>query len=97
MYKKIEAGKQLGFSKEIERDGKLLWYEYAVQKVKDVYFVYECEIAEEKIAMDEYEYENVYKYSSFDEVEKNFTGKYGVNFSDIKPLKGQYLFNPDLY
>ena len=75
----------------------MFWYEYAVQKVKNVYYVYECEIAEDKMAMDEYEYEYVYKYLSIDEVESNFKGKYGIKFSDIKPLKGQYLFEPNLY
>lgn len=35
------------------------------------------------------EYETVNKYSSFDEIENNF--------SDIGPLKGQYIFNPRFY
>ncbi len=34
IIKKIESGKQLGISKKIEKNGKLFWYEYAIQKVK---------------------------------------------------------------
>lgn len=96
IIKKIESGKQLGISKKIEKNGKLFWYEYAIQKVKKIYYVYVCEIAEEKMAIDEYEYEYEYKYSSFAEVENNFISKYDIKFSDIKPLKGQYIFSPDL-
>lgn len=96
MIKKLESGKQLGISKEIEKNGKLFWYEYAVQKVNNIYYVYECEIAEDKMAMDEYEYEYEYKYFSFDEVESNFNSKYEIGFLDIKPLKGQYIFKPNL-
>ncbi len=48
------------------------------------------------MAIDEYEYEYEYKYSSFAEVENNFISKYDIKFSDIKPLKGQYIFSPDL-
>lgn len=36
-------------------------------------------------------YENINKYLSIEAVEKNFIEKY-----DIKPLKGQHIFNPSL-
>lgn len=57
MLKKIEKGMQLGIEKRIQKEQKYFWYSYAVQKKGNVYYVYE--------------YENIYKYLSFDEV-KNF-------------------------
>lgn len=49
------------------------------------------------MAMEEYEYENVNKYISIEEVERNFNGKYDIRFSDIHTLKGQRIFNPFCY
>lgn len=97
VYKKIESGKQLGIDKRIEKNDGFYWYSYAVQKIDDTYIVYECEIAEDNMAMEEYEYENVNKYISIQEVERNFNGKYDIRFSDIHPLKGQRIFNPFIY
>lgn len=92
IYKKIESGKQLGIDKRIEKPDGFYWYSYAVQKIDDTYIVYECEIAEDNMAMEEYEYENVNKYLSVEEVERNFMGKYDIEFSDIHPLKGKRIF-----
>lgn len=61
IYKKIESGKQLGIDKRIEKYNGFYWYSYVVQKIDDTYIVYECEIAENNMAMEEYEYENVNK------------------------------------
>lgn len=97
LHKKIESGKQLGISVRVEKENNFYWYSYAIQKVDNIYFVYECEIDEDNMANEEYEYETVNKYSSFDEVEKNFVSKYDINFSDVGPLKGQYIFNPKFY
>lgn len=97
MKKRLDKGKQQGISKQVDKNGKLYWYSYAVQKINGIYIVYECEIAEENMAAEVYEYENVTKYSSFDEVKENFVEKYGITFADVGPLKGQYLFNPKFY
>lgn len=97
IYQKLESGKQLGIEKKIEKNGIFYWYSYAVQKVDGNYVVYECEIAEDNMAMEEYEYEKINKYLSVKEVEKNFIEKYDIKFSDIKPLKGQHIFNPYFY
>ena len=96
-YDKIEAGKQLGISIKIKKNDVFYWYSYAVQKIDNNYIVYECEIAEDNMAMEEYEYENINKYLSIEEVERNFIEKYDIRFSDIKPLKGQHIFNPFFY
>lgn len=97
MIDKIEQGKQLGIDKRICRENKYYWYSYAIQKKDDIYFVYECEIAEEKMAMEEYEYENINKYHFWDDVVKNFPGNYGIGFEDISALRGQRIFNVELY
>ncbi len=93
----MESGKQLGIEKRIQKNNRFYWYSYAVQKVDDVYVVYECEIAEDNMAMEKYEYEKINRYLSVEEIEKNFIEKYDIKFSDISPLKGQRIFNPYFY
>lgn len=56
-YLKLEKGKQIG----ILKGNKYYWYSYTVQKVNDIYTVYEHEIAEDNICMEIDEYENIYQ------------------------------------
>ena len=48
-YLKLEKGKQIGIRKRILKGNKYYWYSYAIQKVNDIYIVYEHEIAEDNI------------------------------------------------
>ena len=57
-YLKLEKGKQIGIRKRILKGNKYYWYSYAIQKVNDIYIVYEHEIAEDNICMEINEYEN---------------------------------------
>lgn len=41
--------------------------------------------------------ENINKYHLWDDVVKNFPGNYGIGFEDISTLKGQRIFNVELY
>ena len=43
------------------------------------------------------EYENIYKYLSFEDVKNSFPAKYGISFEDIHVLKGQKIFNVNFY
>ena len=97
MQKKIEQGKQLGIEKRIQRQQKHFWYSYAVQKKGDIYYAYEYEIAEDNMAKEVCEYENIYKYLSFEDVKNSFPAKYGISFEDIHVLKGQKIFNVNFY
>lgn len=97
MLNKIEQGMQLGIEKRIQKEQKYFWYSYAVQKKGNIYYVYEYEIAEENMAGEICEYENIYKYLSFEEVKKFFPSKYGIHFEDIHVLKGQKIFNVNFY
>ena len=47
--KKIESGKQLGTALRVYKDQQYSWYEYAVQKKDNIYYVYESEIEEKNI------------------------------------------------
>lgn len=49
------------------------------------------------MVMEVCEYENIYKYLSLEDVINNFPDKYGIYFEEIHPLKGQRIFNIDLY
>ena len=66
-------------------------------KKGNTYYVYECEIDDKKIAMEEYEYETVKKYSSLQDVIDSFPGRYGSRFNDIHTFKGVRVFNVDPY
>lgn len=94
---KIELGKQLGLRLRIQKEQKWYWYSYAIQKKGNIYYVYEDEIAEENMAREVWEYENVYKYSSLEDAKKQYPHKYGTCFDDIHVLKGITIFNVDPY
>ena len=97
MINKIENGVQLGIEKRIQKGQKFFWYSCALQKRENIYYVYECEVAEDNMAQELYEFENVYKYLSLGEVQKNFPNKYECSFHDIYVLKGNKIFNVDFY
>lgn len=87
----------MGVEVRIQKNNKYFWYSYAIQKHNHVYYVYECEISEENMCTETYEYETVTRYNSLIDVEANFPQKYGLNFSDIHTLKGQHVFNVHFY
>ena len=62
-----------------------------------MYYVYECEISEENMCIEMYEYETITKYTSLTDAEVHFPQKYSLNFSDIHTLKGHRIFNVDFY
>ncbi len=97
MINKIEKGVQLGVEKRIQKGQKYFWYSYALQKKDNIYYVYECEIAEDKMAQELYEFENVYKYFSLEEVYNQFPNRYEISINDIHVLKGNKIFNIDFY
>lgn len=97
MINKIEKGIQLGVEKRIQKGQKFFWYSYALQKKDNIYYVYECEIEEDNMAQELYEFENVYKYVSLEEVQTRFPDKYEISFNDIHVLKGNKIFNVDFY
>lgn len=45
--KKIESGKQLGTALRVYKDQQYSWYEYAVQKKDNIYYVYESDLTVE--------------------------------------------------
>jgi len=97
MDKKIELGKQLGLALRVEKGQIFYWYSYAVQKKGNVYYVYESEIAEENMAAEVFDYEDVFRYASLEDVKRHFPCKYKTCFNDIHALKGERIFNVDFY
>lgn len=97
MINKIELGKQLGIELRIQKGQKWYWYSYAIQKKENIYYVYEAEIAEENMAREVWDYENVYRYLFLEDVKKRFPHKYGICFEDIHTLKGITIFNVDFF
>lgn len=69
IYERLEKGQQLGIEKLIEKDHKAYWYSYAVQKVNNIYYVYELEVAEDRLFLEGFEmegfsHENINRYLS---------------------------------
>lgn len=73
MINKIELGKQLGIELRIQKGQKWYWYSYAIQKKENIYYVYEAEIAEENMAREVWDYENVYRYLFLEYVKKTIS------------------------
>ena len=95
-YLKLEKGKQIGIRKRILKGNKYYWYSYAIQKINDTYIVYEHEIAEDNICMEIDEYENIYQYYNLKDLKKHAI-KYDIDFNDLSTLKGNRIFNPNIY
>ena len=95
-YLKLEKGKQIRIRKRILKGNKYYWYSYAIQKVNDIYIVYEHEIAEDNICMEIDEYENIYRYYNLKDLKKHAI-KYDIDFNDLSTLKGNRIFNPNIY
>ena len=81
-YLKLEKGKQIGIRKRILKGNKYYWYSYAVQKVN--------------ICMEIDEYENIYQYYNLKDLKKHAI-KYDIDFNDLSTLKGNRIFNPNIY
>lgn len=81
----------------IKKTPEYEWYKLEFGTCRIQVYVYECEIEEGDMAQELYEFENVYKYLSLEEVQAKFPNKYEISFNDIHVLKGNKIFNVDFY
>jgi hypothetical protein len=97
LFNLLEKGKQLGKRFSFERSGQTYWSGVAIQKVKDAYKVAIYEIAENKMAMEEFERDEVQSFEDFAEAIGYIENTTAIKVSDLLSCKGQRLFNPNLY
>jgi hypothetical protein len=96
LFNLLERGKQLGHRISFERSGQLYWSGIGIQKVKNVYKVAVYEIAESKMASEEFEREEVRSFEDFAEAIRHIENTTAIKASDLQSCKGQRIFNPDL-
>jgi hypothetical protein len=96
LFNLLERGRQLGHRISFERSDQLYWSGIGIQKVKNVYKVAIYEIAESKMAGEEFERDEVRSFEDFAEAIRHIENTTTIKASDLQPCKGQRIFNPDL-
>ena len=91
----VEAGKQAGLTVEFSVAGEACWTSVAVQKWSGRYKVYVDEIKEAKMVAEEYEREDVRVFDTVDDAARYVSDRTRVKFEDLRPCKGQRIFNPE--
>lgn len=91
----IELGKQLGSVFSFKINGKIIWSSVAVQKNKGIYKVYVDEIEEDKMASESYLRDEIKKFNDLLEALNFIDSNTHAKSRDLKPCKGQKIFNPD--
>ncbi|WP_141106516.1 hypothetical protein [Hymenobacter gelipurpurascens] len=91
----VEAGKQIGKSQFLLKGQHSYYVAAAVQKWRGIYKVSICEIEETQMAGEVFERDEELDFESFEQVIAFFQNSSLILFSELKPLKGQKLFNPE--
>lgn len=92
----IENGKQVGKIFSFSRNGKKYWSSVAIQKHGGVYKVFVDEIEEEKMAGEYYERDEINIFTTIDEAIYFVEKTTSLKIVDMRPCKGQKIFNPGL-
>ncbi|UOG75806.1 hypothetical protein MTX78_04220 [Hymenobacter tibetensis] len=90
----LENGQQIGKAIYELKDQQLYHTSVAIQKWQDLYKVSVTEIAEANMVAEQFDFDEVSTFRSFDEVVVFFAHNSPVALLELKPLKGQKLFNP---
>jgi hypothetical protein len=96
LFNLLERGKQRGKRFSFIRSEQTFWSSVGIQKVKGVYKVAIYEIAENKMAMEEFEREEIQSFKDFAEAISYIENTTMVKVSDLQAGKGQRFFNPDM-
>lgn len=91
----LERGSQVGLTLEYQLSGKSCWSSVAIQKWQGKYKTYVDEIFEENMAAEEYEREDVRSFDSIEEAAAFIASDTRARFEDLRPCKGQRIFNPE--
>ena len=92
----IEAGRQIGARLSFEKEGETYWLSIAVQKWESLYKLYFNKTAESMMGdLDYYDVEGTIRVGYFDELEGLISILSPFKLSELAPLKGQKIFNPE--
>ncbi|MEL6862996.1 MAG: hypothetical protein AAFP19_01195 [Bacteroidota bacterium] len=95
IFNRIERGKQQGKTYCFKQDGETIWSSVAIQKWKGRYKVYIDEIAESRMAAEEYQKELIVDFDNLKEAIALIEAETNIKFHELQPCKGQTIFNPE--
>ncbi|GBC63444.1 hypothetical protein DENIS_4438 [Desulfonema ishimotonii] len=91
----IEDGKQLGKVFSFEDSGKTFWSSVGIQKWRGSYKVYVDEIEEGKMVAEEYLTDEIKQFDMLSKALNFIDNNTKINAKDLRPCKGQKIFNPE--
>ncbi len=91
----IKSGKQLGKRFSYEKNSKTYWSSVGIQKHDGFYKVYIDEIEESQMAAENYEKDELMKFSDIEEAMNYLEKETILKLADLKPCKGRKIFNPN--
>ncbi|WP_205410205.1 hypothetical protein [Acetivibrio cellulolyticus] len=95
MIQWIESGKQFGKIFSFEKDKKTIWSSVGIQKWQNVYKVYVDEIEEENMNAEKYLRDEIKRFNTLADALQYIDENTQINPLDLKPCKGQKVFNAD--
>lgn len=90
----IVNNKQIGSAFSFNREGELFWSSVAIQKWDDTIKVYVDEILESKMHAEEYLREETLEFQNVTDAIEYICEHTMVDLDQLKPCKGQKIFNP---
>ena len=90
----LSLGKQVGATFNYLQDDELIWSSVGLQKIGSEILVYYDEIFEKNMACDLYSKEEYKKFSLVEHALDYVESLPQVRLENIKPCKGQRIFNP---
>ena len=92
----IEKNKQVGKVYSYSSDTIIIWSSVGIQKWNNVYKVYIDEIEEEKMVAEEYLREESKCFDEVNKALKYVDNETQISVLELKPLKGQKVFDPSV-
>ncbi len=96
VFRWVLAGKQVGVRASFELCGEVIWTSVGIQSWSERFRVYVDEIKESQMDAEEYSREEVRDFASVEEAAQYIDEHTRVTFEQLRPCKGQKIFNPGL-
>ena len=97
LEEKLNFGKQLGTSFSFKIGDEIFWSSVGIQKWEDLFRVYFNEVAESTMTMDVYQKEVVADFTKLRDALRFIELNTQTNIAELKPVKGQKIFNAQAY
>lgn len=91
----VERGWQVGYSHTLKYEGKQFYEVVGLQKWKGVYKVNVFRIDEEKMTVEEFEFDEYKTFNEFEEAIIYIQSNSQVSVEQLNVSKGQKFFNPE--